>query len=141
MLVIADAASPSPSPASWAARIPRCSDDTRDILLECALFDPRSVRARGARSGSARTRATASSAASIRTDADGAPPRGRAHRATAGGTVEPERRSGRAGLPPPPADPLRPARVEQVLGETFTAERSPRCWPARLPVSTAGATR
>ncbi len=35
----------SRSPASWAGRTRRSREGTTDILLECALFDPKSVRA------------------------------------------------------------------------------------------------
>lgn len=97
---------------------------TTDILLECALFDPRSVRA---------TRR----ALGLNTDASyrferGVDPDGmlRAlHRAVelivavAGGTADTNVAAAGRGLPAPASIALRLARVKQVLGTPFNAEQ------------------
>jgi phenylalanyl-tRNA synthetase beta chain len=121
MLVIADAQRPVAVAGVMGGADTEVRDETRDILLECALFDARSVRA---------TRR----ALNLATDASYRFERGiddsamelavlRAAeliRATAGGTIVAGAAAG-AGLPAPPAIRLRLARVAQILGERFAA--------------------
>jgi phenylalanyl-tRNA synthetase beta chain len=56
----------SRSAASWAAKHSGCDENTTDVLIESALWDPINIARPAASSGSSPMRATASSAASIR---------------------------------------------------------------------------
>jgi len=123
MLMICDAARPVAVAGVMGGEESEVSEDTRNILLECALFDPKSVRA---------TRR----ALGISTDASqryerGVDPEGmeRALRrvlevllATAGGSLEPAV----ADAGPSPWErqtlSLRLARIERVLGVPFTED-------------------
>jgi phenylalanyl-tRNA synthetase beta chain len=128
MLVIADAERPIAIAGVMGGADSEVHDGTRDILLECALFDPRSVRA-------TRRALNLTTDASYRfergIDAEGM------HRAleravqliiaTAGGTAA--RSGAAAGAPPAPLPEvqLRLARVAQVLGERFDAAQVEHC--------------
>lgn len=121
MLVIADASRPVAVAGVMGGADTEVQGDTTDILLECAHFDPGSVRA---------TRRTLG----LSTDASYRFERGvdadlmltavrRAAElivATAGGTVEARVAAPGTGLPPIPPVTLRLARIEQVLGRAFT---------------------
>jgi phenylalanyl-tRNA synthetase beta chain len=121
-LVIADAANPIAVAGVMGGADSEVHDDTRDILLECALFDPRSVRA-------TRRALGLSTDASYRfergIDADGMQRAlERAAQlviATAGGTVAGIGASAGSAPQAPAHVALRLARVEQVLGERFDA--------------------
>jgi len=122
MLVIADAQRPVAVAGVMGGADTEVGDDTVDILLECALFDAKSVR-------------TTRRALNLSTDASYRFERGvnpdtmlRAlQRAaelivrTAGGTVDARVASAGAGLSQPAPVRLRLARVQQVLGERFDA--------------------
>jgi len=41
----------SPSPASWAAQLPGCDDETTDVLLETALWNPQNIAQTGRKLG------------------------------------------------------------------------------------------
>jgi len=120
MLVIADAERPVAVAGVMGGEETEVRESTRNIFLECALFDPRVVR-RTAR------------ALALSTDASyrferGADPEGleRAARralaliaALAGGTVDPAGVDIHPEPAPAPVVPLRPARVARVLGTPF----------------------
>jgi phenylalanyl-tRNA synthetase beta chain len=123
MLVIADAQRPVAIAGVMGGADTEMQDDTRDLLLECALFDPASVRA-------TRRALGLSTDASYRfergVDPDGAL---RAVQraaelivAVAGGVVEVDVAAAGPGLAPAAPVHLRMRRVEQVLGEPFTTE-------------------
>jgi phenylalanyl-tRNA synthetase beta chain len=122
MLVIADDRRPVAIAGVMGGADTEVQDDTTAILLECAHFDPRSVRA-------TRTALGLSTDASYRFER-GVDPDGmrlaiqRAAElivAVAGGTVEAAAAGAGPGLPAVPPVRLRLARVAQVLGEVFTA--------------------
>jgi phenylalanyl-tRNA synthetase beta chain len=122
MLVIADAERPIAIAGVMGGADSEVHDETRDILLECALFDARSVRA-------TRRQLGLSTDASYRfergVDADGMQQAlERAAQliiATAGGSVaDNAAAAGKAPEPPSPVS-LRLTRVAQVLGERFDA--------------------
>ncbi|HSJ09733.1 MAG TPA: phenylalanine--tRNA ligase subunit beta, partial [Longimicrobiales bacterium] len=122
MLVIADANRPVAIAGVMGGADTEVTDDTVDILLECALFEAKSVR------GTRR-------ALGLSTDASYRFERGvnpdammqALERAAgiivrvAGGTVEPVVAAAGPGMPQPAPVRLRLARVEQVLGERFDA--------------------
>jgi phenylalanyl-tRNA synthetase beta chain len=122
MLVIADDRRPVAIAGVMGGADTEVRDSTRDILLECALFDPRSVR-------------TTRRALNLGTDASyrferGVDPDGLAIASlraaallveVAAGTVETTGAWASAAAPPRPPLTLRTARVEQILGEAFTA--------------------
>ena len=123
MLVIADAERPVAVAGVMGGQESEVADDTRDVLLECALFDPRSIR---------RTRR----ALGLCTDASyryerGVDPEGmeRAARravelilATAGGRAEPVLLDVNPRPFEAPVAPLRPARAQHVLGVALGAD-------------------
>jgi phenylalanyl-tRNA synthetase beta chain len=122
MLVIADASRPVAVAGVMGGADTEVHDDTRDLLIECALFDPAAVRAGRRGLG-------------LNTDASyrferGVDPEGmlRALRrvaelitAVAGGATEGVAAAAGPGLTAPPDIRLRPARVQQVLGVAFDA--------------------
>lgn len=125
MLVIADATRPVAVAGVMGGADTEVHDGTASILLECAHFEPRSVRA-------TRRALGLSTDASYRfergVDADGML---RALQraaelivATAGGTVEPTAAAAGPGLPAAPQIRLRLRRVAQVLGEPLDAARA-----------------
>jgi phenylalanyl-tRNA synthetase beta chain len=125
MLVIADGRRPVAVAGVMGGADTEVHADTTDILLECALFDPRSVRA---------TRR----ALGLTTDASyrferGVDPDGLRRAveraaalivAVAGGSVQEEVAVAGPGLDAAPRVRLRLARVRQVLGRAFTAEEA-----------------
>jgi phenylalanyl-tRNA synthetase beta chain len=127
MLVIADAGSPVAIAGVMGGADTEVQNDTRDILLECALFDARSIR---------RTRR----ALGLGTDASYRFERGvdpdtmltalrRAAElimATAGGSVEPETAVAGPGVEQPGPIRLRRGRVRQVLGITLGSQQVER---------------
>jgi phenylalanyl-tRNA synthetase beta chain len=123
MLVIADAQRPVAIAGVMGGADTEVQDDTRDLLLECALFDPRSVRA-------TRRALGLSTDASYRFER-GVDPDGTLRAvqraaelivAVAGGRVEADVAAAGPGMAPGAPIRLRLRRVEQVLGEAFTAE-------------------
>jgi phenylalanyl-tRNA synthetase beta chain len=123
MLVIADGARPVAIAGVMGGADTEVHADTRDLLLECALFDPASVRATRRAFG-------LSTDASYRFER-GVDPDGmlRAVRraaelivAVAGGHVEGAPSVTGPGLPATAPVRLRPGRVAQVLGEPFSGE-------------------
>ncbi|MFP4623399.1 MAG: phenylalanine--tRNA ligase subunit beta [Gemmatimonadota bacterium] len=127
MLVIADASSPIAIAGVMGGAHSEVSGSTRRVLLECAYFDPRSVRATARALG-------LSTDASYRFErgADIEGMEQAAHRAVeliqavAGGRVE---EAGVDVYPEPrqaPVVPIRPARVTQVLGEEIEPDRIER---------------
>jgi phenylalanyl-tRNA synthetase beta chain len=124
MLVIADAERPVAIAGVMGGLDTEVQDETRDILLECAHFDPRSVRA-------TRRALNLSTDASYRFER-GVDPDGMEQAlqrvadvivAVSGGTVEAAVVSVGPGLAELPAIELRPSRLEQVLGTAFDANR------------------
>jgi phenylalanyl-tRNA synthetase beta chain len=124
MLVIADASRPVAVAGVMGGADTEVQEDTRDILLECAFFEPKSVRA-------TRRALGLGTDASYRfergVDPDGLP-RAVARAAmliseVAGGTVDTTGIAAGGGLPKLPAITLRLQRVHQVLGERFSAEQ------------------
>jgi phenylalanyl-tRNA synthetase beta chain len=124
MLVIADASRPVAIAGVMGGADTEVQEDTRDILLECAFFEPRSVRA-------TRRALGLSTDASYRfergVDPDGLP-RAAARAAmliteVAGGTVDANGISAGGGVPKLPGITLRLRRVEQLLGQPFSAEQ------------------
>ncbi|HSJ06367.1 MAG TPA: phenylalanine--tRNA ligase subunit beta [Longimicrobiales bacterium] len=124
MLVIADDRRPVAIAGVMGGADTEVQESTTAILLECALFDPQSVRA-------TRTALGLSTDASYRFER-GVDPDGmrlaiqRAAEliaAVAGGSVEPAAAVAGPGLSPVPRVQLRLARVAQVLGEPFTADQ------------------
>jgi phenylalanyl-tRNA synthetase beta chain len=122
MLVIADRDRPVAIAGVMGGAETEVDEDTRDLLLECAVFDARSVRA-------TRRALGLSTDASYRfergVDADGLP--GAVRRAAeliiaaAGGTAASAAAAAGPGLEPAPPLTLRLPRVEQVLGTAFSA--------------------
>jgi phenylalanyl-tRNA synthetase beta chain len=123
MLVIADAARPVAIAGVMGGADTEVQHDTRDLLLECALFEPASVRATRRAFG-------VSTDASYRfergVDSDGML---RAVRraaelitAVAGGAVDRDIAVAGPGLPAAASVRLRLRRVAQVLGEAFSSE-------------------
>ncbi|HSJ16085.1 MAG TPA: phenylalanine--tRNA ligase subunit beta [Longimicrobiales bacterium] len=124
MLVIADRTRPVALAGVMGGADTEVHDGTRDVLLECAIFDGRRVR---------RTRR----ALDLATDASYRFERGidsdQLERAlwrtaelivaTAGGAIAPVAADAGPGLPAVPAVTLRLARVAQVLGIDFDVER------------------
>ena len=124
MLVIADRTRPVALAGVMGGADTEVHDGTRDVLLECAIFDGRRVR---------RTRR----ALDLSTDASYRFERGidsdQLERAlwrtaelivaTAGGAIAPVAADAGPGLPAVPAVTLRLARVAQVLGIDFDVER------------------
>lgn len=128
MLVIADAERPVAIAGVMGGADTEVQDDTRDILLECALFAPSSVR-------STRRALNLSTDASYRFERGVDPDtmftalRRAAGLivATAGGNVEVNVASAGPGLDPVPAIRLRRKRVEQILGIALTAHQVGQC--------------
>jgi phenylalanyl-tRNA synthetase beta chain len=122
MLVIADASRPVAVAGVMGGADTEVHADTRDVLLECALFDARSVRA-------TRRALDLSSDASYRfergIDADAmllaVQRAAELIVAVAGGTAETEVAAAGPGLEPLPPLTLRLARVAQLLGEQFSS--------------------
>jgi phenylalanyl-tRNA synthetase beta chain len=123
MLVIADAARPVAIAGVMGGADTEVQHDTRDLLLECALFEPASVRATRRAFG-------LSTDASYRFER-GVDPDGmlRAVRraaelitAVAGGAVDRDIAVAGPGLPAAASVRLRLRRVAQVLGEAFSGE-------------------
>ncbi len=120
MLAICDALAPIAIAGVMGGQESEVSEQTVDVLLECALFDPASTR-------STRRALGMSTDASYRYER-GVDPDGmeRAIRrcteiivATAGGTPEPRGLDVQASANPPIELELRPSRIEQVLGLCF----------------------
>jgi phenylalanyl-tRNA synthetase beta chain len=140
MLVIADDRRPVAIAGVMGGADTEVHADTSTILLECAHFDPQSVRA-------TRTALGLSTDASYRFER-GADPDGmglaiqRAAEliaAVAGGTVEAVAAGAGPGLPALPPVHLRLARVAQVLGESFTsAQVADLLLPLGFGVANAG---
>jgi phenylalanyl-tRNA synthetase beta chain len=124
MLVIADATRPVAVAGVMGGADTEVDATTRDLLLECAHFDPRSVRA-------TRRALGLSTDASYRFER-GVDPDGLLEAlrrvatlivAVAGGSVEAVPAAAGPGLPAPPPVRLRLGRVRQVLGESIAPER------------------
>jgi phenylalanyl-tRNA synthetase beta chain len=128
MLVIADAERPVAIAGVMGGADTEVQDDTRDLLLECALFAPASVR-------STRRALNLSTDASYRFERGVDPDtmltalRRAAGLivAAAGGSVEVNVASAGPGLDPVPAIRLRRKRVEQILGIALTANQVRQC--------------
>jgi phenylalanyl-tRNA synthetase beta chain len=123
MLLIADAERPVALAGVMGGLDTEVTGDTRDVLIECALFDP--VRTRATRR-SAGLATEASQRFERGVDPDGTE---RAlHRlldliaTVAGGRIAAEAPVAGVGLPDAAPLTLRPARVAQILGESFTPE-------------------
>jgi phenylalanyl-tRNA synthetase beta chain len=122
MLVIADVARPVAVAGVMGGADTEVHDGTRDVLLECALFEPKSVRATGRALG-----LSADASYRFERGVDPAGLRAAAERAAAlivavaGGSIEDAAWAGSAVLAAPTVR-LRRSRVEQVLGERFTIE-------------------
>jgi phenylalanyl-tRNA synthetase beta chain len=123
MLIIADAERPVAIAGVMGGADTEVQDDTRDLLLECALFDAASVRATRRAFG-------LSTDASYRFER-GVDPDGmlRAVRraaelivAVAGGSIEGDVAVAGPGLPAVAPVRLRLRRVAQILGEAFSGE-------------------
>lgn len=122
MLVIADAQRPVAVAGVMGGADTEVHSETRDILLECALFQPASVRATRRALG-----LSTDSSYRFERGVDAAQMEAAVRRAaalitaTAGGTVADAAAVAGPGLPEPAAVSLRLARVEQVLGRAFDA--------------------
>src|SRR5690606_19951114 len=124
MLVIADAQRPVAIAGVMGGADTEVHDDTRNIMLECAVFDPRSIR-------STRRALGLSTDASYRFER-GVDPFGTLTavaravaliQATAGGEAEPAGAFAGSRMPDLPEITLELARVQQVLGIPFTPEQ------------------
>ena len=124
MLVIADAAQPVAVAGVMGGEASEVTEATTDVFLECALFEPRTIRA-------TRSALGMSTDASYRfergVDPEGLPAAFRRAVdlivAVAGGVLEPS--AADVGDKPGPRRTLvlRASRTEQVLGEHFTTDR------------------
>ncbi|MFO7892852.1 MAG: phenylalanine--tRNA ligase subunit beta [Longimicrobiales bacterium] len=123
MLVIADAEDPVAVAGVMGGAHSEVSEGTTRVLLECAYFDPKTVR-RTARALGLST--DASYRFERGTDIDGM--ERAAHRAVeliqalAGGRVQEEAMDVYPSPEPPPVVRVRPDRVERVLGEAIDAD-------------------
>ena len=124
MLMIADSTRPVAVAGVMGGADTEVQSDTTNLLLECAHFDPKSVRATRRALGLS-TDASYRFERGVDPDAMSTALQRAAELIVtiAGGTVESRVAAPGPGLPATAPVTLRLARVEQVLGESFTAAR------------------